>query len=128
YAEYEKGYCIIEMMGEWNDAINNDIMFLKRDIIEVLEGEGITRFILIGENVLNFHTSDDSYYEEWFQELEDGWIAFINFSQHVLAELRAGNLDYYNNFGSELDEMAWRKLAPYQLFQEVENIMSKRIG
>ena len=41
-------------------------MFLKRNIIDELVGEGIDKFIMIGENVLNYHASDDSYYEEWF--------------------------------------------------------------
>ena len=36
YVDYAEGYCIIELMGEWNDAIHNDVMFLKRDIAEVL--------------------------------------------------------------------------------------------
>jgi len=31
---------------------------------------GDIQFILIGENVLNFHSSDDCYYEEWFQDVE----------------------------------------------------------
>ena len=34
YADYELGYAIIEMIGEWNDAIENDIMTLKRDVID----------------------------------------------------------------------------------------------
>ena len=28
-ADYTEGYAIIEMLGEWNDAINNDIMTFK---------------------------------------------------------------------------------------------------
>jgi len=43
-------------------------MHLKRNVIDVLVGERINKFILIGENVLNFHGSDDSYYEEWFED------------------------------------------------------------
>ncbi len=34
YANYEEGFCIIELMGEWNDCLHNDIMYLKRNIIE----------------------------------------------------------------------------------------------
>lgn len=30
FADYEKQYAIIEFIGEWNDALYNDIMFLKR--------------------------------------------------------------------------------------------------
>jgi hypothetical protein len=75
FTDYQDGYSIIELIGEWNDAIENDIMTLKRDIIELLIHEGINKFILIGENVLNFHSSDDSYYEEWIDDIEDGWVA-----------------------------------------------------
>ena len=32
YVDYERSYAIIELIGEWNDAIGNDIMFLKRDL------------------------------------------------------------------------------------------------
>ena len=66
FADYQDGFAIIEIIGEWNDALYNDIMQLKREVIEVLAAEGINKFILIGENVLNFHSSDDSYYENMF--------------------------------------------------------------
>jgi len=55
YADYDERYAIIELIGEWNDASENDIMLLKRDVIDVLIESGINAFILIGENVLNFH-------------------------------------------------------------------------
>ena len=46
---------------------------------------GINKYILIGENILNFHYSDDSYYEEWFDDNGDnGWIVLLNFREHVL--------------------------------------------
>src|SRR5688572_28711798 len=128
YADYQEGYCIIEMIGEWNDAVTNDIMFLKRDVMEVLMESGISKFILIGENVLNFHASDDCYYEEWFQEVEDGWIAGINFRDHVISEFKRNNLDYYINFGGVLDEMNWRNLKPVQFFNLVEEQLIKRLS
>ncbi len=128
FADYSDGYAIIEMIGEWNDAVTNDIMFLKRDVIEVLVENGINKFMLIGENVLNFHASDDSYYEEWFQDVEDGWIVALNFQEHVLQEFRDSNIDYYLNFGGELDQMNWRRLSPMQLFTSVQHIMQRRLG
>jgi hypothetical protein len=128
YADYNEGFSIIEMIGEWNDAVTNDIMFLKREVIEMLIEQGIQKFILIGENVLNFHGSDDSYYEEWFQEVEDGWIAAVNFQEHVLQEFRDVNIDYYLNFGGELDNLIWRKLSPIQVFMQVQQIMQRRLG
>ncbi|WP_299285524.1 hypothetical protein [uncultured Mucilaginibacter sp.] len=128
YADYDLGFTIIELIGEWNDAIDNDIMLLKREILELMMDEGINHFILIGENVLNFHTSDDSYYEEWFQEVEDGWVAGINFREHVLEEFKQSNIDYYINFGGGLENINWRALKPVQLFQKVEDQLQKRLN
>lgn len=128
YADYQKDFAVLELLGEWNDAINNDVMFLKREVVEPLLEAGITKFILIGENVLNFHSSDDSYYEEWFQEVEDGWIAALNFQEHVLSEFKAANIDYYLIFGGELDAFNWRKFNPMQLYSEVQKVMSHRLG
>ena len=129
YADYDRNYAIMEFIGEWNDAIGNDIMILKREILELMMDEGINKFILIGENVLNYHASeDDAYYEEWFQEVEDGWITGVNFQEHVVSEFRNSNVDYYINFGGQLDDLAWRTLKPLQFFKKVEEILTKRLG
>ena len=127
FAEYVQGYAIIELIGEWNDAINNDIMFLKREIADALISEGINKFILIGENVLNFHLSDDSYYEEWFDDVEEGWIVALNFREHVILEMEHGNIDYYLGMGGELDTLEWRTYNPMQLFERIENVLTKRL-
>jgi hypothetical protein len=128
FVDYNESYCILEMMGEWNDCIHNDIMTLKREIIDVLIDLGIDKFILLGENVLNFHSSDDSYYEEWFADAEEGWIAMINFRDHVIQEFCSQHIDYYVVFGGELDEMEWRKLSPKNLYKKVSDIVSHRLG
>ncbi|HYK75880.1 MAG TPA: hypothetical protein VEV16_02815 [Daejeonella sp.] len=128
YADYDRGYAIIEFIGEWNDALNNDIMFLKREILELMMDKGLNKFILIGENVLNYHSSDDCYYEEWFQEVEDGWIAGVNFREHVISEFKRNNIDYYINFGGMLDDMPWRNLKPIQFFKLVEAQLTKRLN
>ena len=128
YSDYDSGYSIIEFIGEWNDAIENDIMVLKRDVIEPMMNNGIHKFILIGENVLNFHSSDDCYYEEWFEEVEEGWIATINFHEHVVKEFIAANIDQYFVFGGELEEIEWRTYLPTNLFAKVESLVNKRIG
>ena len=114
FVDYEDGFAIIEMLGEWNDCLHNDIMLLKREVIEDLENEGIIKFILIGENVLNFHYSDDSYYEEWFDELSDvdGWIALLNFSEHVLEDMKTIDLDSFFVMDGELSEIGWRTFSP----------------
>ena len=103
-------------------------MILKRDIIEPIMEQGITKFILIGENVLNFHYSDDCYYEEWFDEVEDGWIAMVNFHEHVITEFERANIDHYFLMGGELEEIEWRTYLPQQFFDKVESLVIKRIG
>jgi hypothetical protein len=77
---------------------------------------------------LNFHASDDSYYEEWFQDIEEGWIATINFQEHVLEEFRNNNLDYYLNFGGDLDQIIWRKHSPFQFYSIVQQTLQRRLG
>lgn len=129
FVDYDEKYAIIELMGEWNDAVNNDIMLLKRDFIDELNYHGINKYILIGENVLNFHSSDDSYYEEWFDDNGDeGWIVLLNFREHVLRELKHSGLDYYFISGSELDDFNWRKFSPGQVFGNVLKIIKKRLA
>lgn len=127
FVEYEDQFAIIEMMGEWNDAIENDIMTLKRDIIEPMIEMGINKFILIGENVLNFHYSDDCYYEEWFDDVEEGWIALVNFHDHVIKEFEKIKIDHYFAMGGELDDIEWRTYQPYQLYKKVSELVTHRI-
>lgn len=134
YANYEEGFIIIELIGEWNDALNNDIMTLKRNIIEHVLETGINKFILIGENILNFHGSDDSYYEEWFEEVEDaspgseGWIAALNFRDFVEREMAQYDIDQYINFGGRLQVVNWRTMNPLQLYQLVNQLMQRRLS
>ncbi len=130
FADYNDGYAIIELIGEWNDLLYNDIMFLKREIAEHLMHHGVYKFILIAENVLNFHNSDDSYYEEWFEEVnsEDGWIALLNARDHVLEDFESANIDSYFVLGGRLNEFRWRTLSPDQLYEQVETNVQKRLG
>ena len=85
FVDYDDRYAIIELIGEWNDALHNDSMWLKREVIDYLVAEGITEYILIMEGVLNFHSDTDDYYEEWYQEITEagGWIAMVNVLDHV---------------------------------------------
>ena len=46
YADYDAKFAIIEFIGEWNDTIENDIMELKREIIDHLSKKGICKFSL----------------------------------------------------------------------------------
>ncbi|MFB2119005.1 hypothetical protein [Parapedobacter sp. 2B3] len=127
FADYSRNYAIIELIGEWNDAIYNDIMLLKREVIDIMVDAGIHKFIVIGENVLNFHASDDCYYEEWFQDIEDGWIAGVNFRDHVVDEFKSSNIDYFINFGGVLGDLNWRNQKPLQVYKTVEEQLTKRL-
>ncbi|MCB0537571.1 MAG: hypothetical protein KDE33_08585 [Bacteroidetes bacterium] len=130
FADYDEGYCVIEMIGEWNDSIHNDIMFLKRDVIDKLIAEGIYRFILIGENVLNFHAEENDYYVEWYDDIidEGGWIALLNFNEHVLREMQETEILMYLHHNKILDEIHWRKYTPDKLLIIVEDTLLKAIG
>jgi hypothetical protein len=128
YADYSGGYAIIELIGEWNDLLYNDIMTLKRDFIDHLIHEGIDKFILIGENVLNFHSSDEEYYVEWFEDIEDGWVVGLNFRQHVLDDMRDAQIDWYINFGGQFASLPWRTLTPMDLCERVNLQMTRRLG
>lgn len=128
--DYDEQFAIIEMLGEWNDCINNDIMFLKRDVIDKLIENGISKFILIGENILNFHYSDESYYEEWKEDIfsSAGWIALLGFRDHVLSEFEKINLLQYFIYGEEINELSWRTYTPLQLYQVVDKFVEKQLG
>lgn len=128
FADYDEGYAIIEFIGEWNDCIYNDVMTLKRDFIDLLVDEGIAKFVLIVENVLNFHSSDDCYYEEWFEDVEDGWIALVNPREHVLQEMQDINIDQYFVCGGKLNEIGWRTYSPMNFYQKVEAYVQHRLG
>ncbi len=125
---YKQQYCIIEMIGEWNDLLYNDIMFLYRDVIETLLEKDIKYFMLIGENVLNFHGDTNDYYEEWFDNIGDGWIVGVNFRDFVIQEFEEWNIDYFIAFKGEFDDIAWRKLLPNQLFDKINSIITKRLN
>lgn len=123
FVDYDTKYAIIELIGEWNDCIHNDIMFLKRDVIDALTKQDIKHFILVCDNVLNFHGSDDCYYEEWYEDIRDdgGWITCINTFDHVLQEMEMEGLQYYINVGIQYNDVAWRGKQPKHLFQEVHS-------
>jgi hypothetical protein len=128
FVDYDEGVAIIEFIGEWNDCIDNDIAMLKRYVLNQLNANHINKFIFIGENVLNFHYDCDDYYEEIFGELEDGWIAAVNFQPHVLDEMKKCNLDYYINFGGELDDLDWRTMQPLNFYEKVFGLIQKRLN
>ncbi len=120
--DYEVNYAIIELIGEWNDAIENDIQTLKRNIIDLLIAKRIYKYILIGENVLNFHSDGDDYYEEWVEDIKDhgGWIVALNIPEQTQYDFKKARIKNYVTF---LDEENWRIYKPEFLFQKIDNLM-----
>jgi len=127
YVDYQKGFTIIELLGEWNDTLYNDIMYLKREVVDHLIKNGIDKFILIGENILNFHSSDDSYYEDWFSDIENGWIFTINFQNHVMEEFKNVGVDNYFMFVPD-NKINWRKYKPIKIYEIIQNSFFNRIS
>lgn len=127
YVDYQKKYCIMELFGEWNDSLHNDIMYLKRQVVDPILKEGITQFILIGENVLDFHGAEDDYYAEWFEDVEEGWIAAINFREHVEDQWKKFRLDYYLNFGGTLQLNNWRTMMPDLFYELIKKLIIRRL-
>lgn len=128
FVDYQEGYAIIELIGEWNDAVHNDVMFLKREVIDPLIEFQVTDFILIMENVLYFHGDDTDYYEEWVEDIRDagGWISFINIQDHVAADMRDTRIDDYIHFGPVLNGLNWRPQKPETFHAAVEGLLSTR--
>ena len=125
YADYEEGFLILELIGEWNDALHNDIMEFKRSIIDHFINNKIYKFIIIGEQVLNYHSSDDCYYEEWYEDIADevGWTVFLGLSKHVIEEMDHIRLYQYILYGNHWNELNWRAFTPIPLYLLIEKMI-----
>ncbi len=130
YVGYDKQVAVIELIGEWNDTLHNDIMIFKEEIIDPLIHNGINKFILVGEQVMNFHGSDDAYYEQWAEDIreEDGWILAVNFLPHVKSEMRNFGIHSFIDMNDSLNEVEWRKIKPLYIHKAAEDWMIKAIG
>jgi hypothetical protein len=123
YVDYRSHFACLELIGEWNDSIYNDIMFLKREVIDVLIDKKVTKFVLFCDNVLNYHGDDDSYYEEWYDDIreDDGWICLVNCFDHIISEMKRYRLHHYMDYGPDFNWMNWRTQKPPFIIQAIEN-------
>lgn len=127
FADYEEGFVIIELIGEWNDAVSDDIMTMKRDVIDKFEHEGIYKYILIAENVLNFHSGDIDYYEEWFEEVSDneGWVVILNMPEQSQYDFRKARITRYVEL---MERPNWRTFQPDYLFSLIDQEINNRLA
>jgi hypothetical protein len=129
YADYDAGFAMMELLGEWNDVLHNDIMFLKRNVLDPLAEAGISRFVFFCENLLNFHAGDDDYYAEMREELREtgGWVVLVNTRLHVEEEFLDAGLDRHLLLGAEYNELNWRPHKPQLVFAMIEGVVQGRI-
>jgi hypothetical protein len=74
---------------------------------------------LVGENVLNFHSGDDAYYEDWHEELKDeaGWAVMLNLPTQSKYDFNQAHLSRYLPL---IELPQWRSLQPEMILQIVE--------
>jgi hypothetical protein len=101
-------------------------MILKRDVIDKFEVEGINKFILIAENVLNFHSGDKDYYEEWYEEVSDenGWIVCLNMPESTQYDFKKSRINYFVEL---MDLGNWRTYKPFHLFKKIDGELGRRL-
>lgn len=82
---------------------------------------------MITENVLNFHSGDKEYYEEWFEQVTDnnGWTVALNMPTATQYDFKKHKLNYFIEL---LDIDNWRVYKPYHLFKKIDEEQSKRIN
>ena len=92
--------------------------------------EGIYKFILICENVLNFHGSEDDYYQEWQEDVCDnqGWIILVNTLPHVQDEMYETRMHHCISFGQPYDDINWRPMKPSILFKVLNRLVEENAG
>ena len=127
FVDYHEGFAVIELIGEWNDCLYNDIGLLKRSLIDHLLDQEIRKFVLVGENVLNFHGGEEDYYEEWYEDVieEQGWITLLNLQEHVMQEMQEAKLQHYLHLGPFLNDINWRILKPKLLLKVIETSLDQ---
>jgi hypothetical protein len=70
----------------------------------------------------------DDYYDEWQDELEDGWIAALNLRDHVLTEMSKFGIDQYLVMGGTLNDISWRTRHPKELFEKIDELVMRRLS
>ncbi len=126
FADYEKGFAIIELFGEWNDLFDNDFKLFAENCLTYLVDHGIDRFVLICENVFHIYLDQTDYYDAMLDELgESGWMCLLRTRQQVKEDLDEYGVSAFFYQSERLDQIPWRRLKPAQLFALIESRMPK---
>ncbi len=124
FVDYDRSCAVIELFGVWNDLLTNDFRLLLDACLEPLLGNGVHKFILIMENVLNIYLDADDYYESFQEENDQGWICMLRAREHVLQEMKDNDITPYFFWSDQLDALPWRKMKPLELLSKVEEKMN----
>jgi hypothetical protein len=129
WADYEQGFAMFELIGEWNDALYNDIMYLKNNVVDLMVKQGIYRYVFFCENVLNYHGDDDSYHQEWYDDIKEdgGWIALVNTQLQVDNEMKRYHIDNYINFGDDYCDINWRPFPAEKVFEAIDALVNGQV-
>jgi hypothetical protein len=102
-------------------------MELKREVLEKFMEEGIYKFILVAENVLNFHSDQGDYYEELYEEVSDenGWVVCLNMPVQTQYDFKGAHLNRYIEL---MDLFNWRTYKPFHLFKKIDQELTARLG
>jgi hypothetical protein len=129
YADYNKGYCIIELIGEWNDLQFNDFRLMRDNCLQYLFDAGIDKFILLCENVFSAFLEMEDYYEAFTEELwPEGYIHLLKARAEVKEEFLRYGISAFVSWSESLDQLNWRKLHPDQILSLVEETNQKLLG
>lgn len=110
-------------------TLHEDVMWLKRNVADVLMKEGIFKFVFFCENISIFHSGEDEYYAEWAEEVqeENGWIVLLNIRQHIEEEMLEARLQQYMYFGENYNDINWQTQKPAIVFSIIDAMVNGRI-
>jgi hypothetical protein len=76
---------------------------------------------------MNFHSSDDCYYEEWYEDVADegGWITMLSLPEQSKYDFTRAGIHRYIQL---IDFRDWRPYTPMNLFTKIDNSQLKRLN
>jgi len=125
FVDYDSGYTIIELFGEWNDLFENDFKLMCENCLDIMLYYGVEKYIFICENVFNIYFEHDDYYSHFMEQLEEGWMCVLKARSNVLEEFVKYDIQQYFYWNHELDKLNWRKLKPWEIKDKIDASISK---